>query len=129
MRVIEEIAQSALANRTGGSFTAVALSIVIFLVFRVEVSNGRADRLSKSAHPQLRMEEEIAGIRPLNHGHHRTAKQPRRELPSTVESAPSQKNRNSSFGKSQCPGQHFNFETYRKIRRFQQALYEICYRS
>jgi hypothetical protein len=76
------------------------LFIVTFVLFRIEVSNGRASRLSKSAHSQLRMEEEAARIRPLNHGHHRTAKQPRRELPSTVEATPSQKNRNSSLEKA-----------------------------
>ena len=32
------------------------------------------------------MEEEAARIQPLNHGHHRTAKQPKLELPSPVES-------------------------------------------
>jgi len=36
----------------------------------------------------MRMEEEAARIQPLNHGHHRTAKQPKRELPSVVKSAP-----------------------------------------
>jgi hypothetical protein len=34
------------------------------------------------------MEEEAARIQPLNHGHHRTAKQPERELPSVVKAAP-----------------------------------------
>jgi hypothetical protein len=33
-----------------GSFTAVVLFIVTFLRFRIEVSNRRADLLSKSAH-------------------------------------------------------------------------------
>jgi hypothetical protein len=36
---------------------------------------------------QLRMEEEAARIQPLHHGHHRTAKQPKLELPSPVEGA------------------------------------------
>jgi hypothetical protein len=34
------------------------------------------------------MEEEVARIQPLNHGHHRTAKQPKWELSSMVEAAP-----------------------------------------
>jgi hypothetical protein len=34
----------------------------------------------KYAANQLRMEEEAARIQPLQHGHHRTAKQPRLEL-------------------------------------------------
>jgi hypothetical protein len=33
---------------------------------------------------QLRLEEEAARIQPLNHGHHRTAKQPNLESPSVV---------------------------------------------
>jgi len=33
------------------------------------------------------MEEEAARIQPLHHGHHRTAKQPKLELPSPVEAA------------------------------------------
>jgi hypothetical protein len=36
---------------------------------------------------QLRMEQEAARIQPLNHGHHRPAKQPKLELPSPVEAA------------------------------------------
>jgi hypothetical protein len=38
----------------------------------------------KDCDAQLRMEEEAARIQPLNHGHHRTAKQPKLELPSVV---------------------------------------------
>jgi hypothetical protein len=34
------------------------------------------------------MEAEAARIQPLNHGHHRTAKQPKLELPSVVKAAP-----------------------------------------
>jgi hypothetical protein len=34
----------------------------------------------KSADTQLRTEEEAARIQPLQHGHHRTAKQPKAEL-------------------------------------------------
>jgi hypothetical protein len=46
------------------------------------------DELQKECAAQLRMEEEAARIQPLNHGHHRTAKQPKRELPSVVKAAP-----------------------------------------
>jgi hypothetical protein len=46
------------------------------------------DERQKSSDAQLRMEEEAARIQPLNHGHHRTAKQPQRELPSVVKAAP-----------------------------------------
>jgi hypothetical protein len=47
-----------------------------------------ADERKKEGDAQMRMEEEAARIQPLNHGHHRTAKQPKRELPSVVKSAP-----------------------------------------
>jgi hypothetical protein len=46
------------------------------------------DERRKRRDDQLRMEEEAARIRPLHHGHHRTAKQPKLELPSAVEAAP-----------------------------------------
>jgi hypothetical protein len=42
------------------------------------------DERQKGRDAQLRTEEEAARIRPLNHGHHRTAKQPKPELPSAV---------------------------------------------
>lgn len=42
----------------------------------------------KNRDAQLRMEEEAARIQPLNHGHHRTAKQPKLGLPSVVKAAP-----------------------------------------
>jgi hypothetical protein len=45
------------------------------------------DERLKRRHDQLRMEEEAARIQPLHHGHHRTAKQPKLELPSPVEAA------------------------------------------
>ncbi len=53
MRVIEEIARSKLASRRRDLSQSVVLFIMTFLVFRIEVSNGRASRLSKSAHSQL----------------------------------------------------------------------------
>jgi hypothetical protein len=45
------------------------------------------DERRKRKDTQLRMEEEAARIQPLHHGHHRTAKQPKLELPSPVEAA------------------------------------------
>jgi hypothetical protein len=42
----------------------------------------------KDRNAQVRMEEEAARIQPLNHGHHRTAKQPKLELPSPVKAIP-----------------------------------------
>jgi hypothetical protein len=42
----------------------------------------------KDCDAQLRMEAEAARIKPLNHGHHRTAKQPKRELLSLAKAAP-----------------------------------------
>jgi hypothetical protein len=42
----------------------------------------------KGREAKLRTEEEAARIQPLRHGHHRTAKQPKLELPSAVEAAP-----------------------------------------
>jgi hypothetical protein len=41
----------------------------------------------KHTDDQLRTEEEAARIQPLQHGHHRTAKQPRLELSSPVKAA------------------------------------------
>jgi hypothetical protein len=46
------------------------------------------DERQKDCDAQLRMEDEAARIQPLNHGHHRTAKQPKRELQSAVKAAP-----------------------------------------
>jgi hypothetical protein len=45
------------------------------------------DERQKDCDAQLRMEAEAARIQPPNHGHHRTAKQPGRELPSVVKAA------------------------------------------
>jgi hypothetical protein len=42
----------------------------------------------KDRNAQLRREEEAARIQPLHHGHHRTAKQPKLELPSAVKAVP-----------------------------------------
>jgi len=45
------------------------------------------DESQKRRDAQLRKEEEAARIRPLRHGHHRTAKQPMLELASPVKAA------------------------------------------
>jgi hypothetical protein len=45
------------------------------------------DERRKRRDDQLRMAKEAARIQPLHHGHHRTAKQPKLELPSPVEAA------------------------------------------
>jgi hypothetical protein len=49
------------------------------------------DERQKGSDAQLRMEEEAARIQPLNHGHHRIAKQPKLESPSSVKAAPKTK--------------------------------------
>jgi hypothetical protein len=46
-----------------------------------------ADERQKSSDAQLRTEEEAARIQPMHHGHHRTAKQPKVELPAQVVAA------------------------------------------
>jgi len=46
------------------------------------------DERQKDCDAHLRMEAEAARIQPLNHGHHRTEKQPRLELPSLVKARP-----------------------------------------
>ena len=45
------------------------------------------DERQKRSDDQLRIGEEAARIQPLHHGHHRTAKQPKLELPSPVGAA------------------------------------------
>jgi hypothetical protein len=46
------------------------------------------DERQKDCDAQLRMEAEAARIQPLNHGHHRTAKQTKLESPSAVKASP-----------------------------------------
>jgi hypothetical protein len=46
------------------------------------------DERQKDCDAQLRMEAEAARIQPLNHGHHRTAKQPKLESPSVAKASP-----------------------------------------
>ena len=45
------------------------------------------DERRKLGDTQLRVEEEAARTQPLHHGHHRTAKQPKLELPAPAEAA------------------------------------------
>jgi hypothetical protein len=45
------------------------------------------DERQKNREAQLRIEEEAARIQPMHHGHHRTAKQPKVELPDLVVAA------------------------------------------
>jgi hypothetical protein len=46
------------------------------------------DERQKDCDAQLQAEAEAARVQPLNHGHHRAAKQPMRELPTVVKAAP-----------------------------------------
>jgi hypothetical protein len=46
------------------------------------------DERQKRSDAQLRIEDEAARTQPLQHGHHRTAKQPNLESPFPVEAAP-----------------------------------------
>jgi hypothetical protein len=46
------------------------------------------DEHRKGEDAQLRLEEEASRIQPLNHGHHRTSKQPKPELPSSAKATP-----------------------------------------
>jgi hypothetical protein len=48
------------------------------------ISEYLEDERQKSKDDQVRIEAEAARIQPLRHGHHRTAKQPARELSSPV---------------------------------------------
>jgi hypothetical protein len=45
------------------------------------------DERRKRSDTELRLAEEAARIQPVHHGHHRTAKQPKLELPSPVGAA------------------------------------------
>jgi hypothetical protein len=49
------------------------------------------DERRKRSDTELRLAEEAARIQPLRHGHHRTAKQPKLELPSPVGAAAKEK--------------------------------------
>jgi hypothetical protein len=45
------------------------------------------DERQKNIDAQVRIQEDAARVQPLHGGHHRTAKQPKRDLPSPVEAA------------------------------------------
>jgi hypothetical protein len=49
------------------------------------------DERQKGRDTQLRTQEEAVRIQPLNHGHHRTSKQPKLELPSSAKAATARK--------------------------------------
>jgi hypothetical protein len=51
------------------------------------ISMYLGDERRKRSGTELRLAEEAARIQPLHHGHHRTAKQPKLELPSPVGAA------------------------------------------
>jgi hypothetical protein len=46
------------------------------------------DERQKSEDDRIRMEAEAAGIKLLHHGHHRTARQPKLEMPTAVKTTP-----------------------------------------
>src|ERR1035437_10771502 len=60
------------------------------------------DERRNSADTQLRTEEEAARIQPIHHGHHRTPKPPKLELPAPVEAVA--KARRSTVAKTRKPG-------------------------
>ena len=53
----------------------------------------------KTAATQLRTEEEAARIQPLQHGHHRTAKQPKLELLPPVKTATKKKKKTAAVAR------------------------------
>jgi hypothetical protein len=58
------------------------------------------DERQKGTDAQQSMEEEAARIQPLNHGHHRTAKQPKLELHSSVKAVPKARKKSASLKKT-----------------------------
>jgi hypothetical protein len=57
------------------------------------------DERQKNREVQQSMEEEADRIQPLNHGHHRTAKQPKLELRSSVKAVPKARKKSASLKK------------------------------
>jgi hypothetical protein len=55
------------------------------------------DERQKGRDAQQSMEEEATRIQPLNHGHHRTAKQPKLELRSSVKATPKARKKTASL--------------------------------
>jgi hypothetical protein len=58
------------------------------------------DERQKGKDARQSMEEEAARIQPLNHGHHRTAKQPELKLRSSVKAAPKARKKSASLKKT-----------------------------
>jgi hypothetical protein len=71
------------------------------------------DESRKRRDAQMRMEEEAARIQPLHHGHHRTAKQPKLELASSVKAAAKTKKNAAAARKKPRAGR----KTARKARK------------
>jgi hypothetical protein len=61
------------------------------------------DERQKGGDTQLRVEEEAARIQSLSHGRHRTAKQPKQELPSVVKARPKREVLWHKLGKNHAP--------------------------
>jgi hypothetical protein len=57
------------------------------------------DERQKRCDTQLQMEAEAARIKPLNHGHHRSAKQPKLEMPFLAKAAPKARKTAAQAGK------------------------------
>jgi len=70
------------------------------------------DERQKRKDAQQSMEEEAAHIQPLNHGHHRTAKQPKGELRSSVKAVPKARKKSASLKKTRSAR-----KTATKVRR------------
>ena len=58
------------------------------------------DERQKATDAQQSTEEEAARIQPLNHGHHRTAKQPKLELRSSVKAVSKARKKPASLKKT-----------------------------
>jgi hypothetical protein len=57
------------------------------------------DERQKNREVQQSMKEEADRIQPLNHGHHRTAKQPKLELRDSVKAVPKARKKSASLKK------------------------------
>jgi hypothetical protein len=62
------------------------------------------DERQKGRDAQQSMEEEAARSQPLNHGHHRTAKQPKLELRTSVKALPKARKKTASLKKPRTAG-------------------------
>jgi hypothetical protein len=78
----------------GSSATLTAMTTKTIPEYLEDERRNRADT-------QLRTEEEAARIQPLRHGHHRTPKPPKPELPAPVEVVP--KARKTTIAKARKP--------------------------